>query len=97
MKLKIEQLEPVEYLAKLQGVSVAKLVHKILDTWLTENFYEASMMGEIKHGLLHVAECRDSRGRLNQRQSLRVMRQNMRVLKTGSPIPRRAMAKGAAA
>lgn len=80
MKLKNEQSEPLEYLAKLQGTSVEKLVHKILDGWLTENFSDVSLRGEIKHGLLHVSECRDARGRLLQRTALTTMRENMTQL-----------------
>ena len=80
MEIKIEQLEPLEYLAKLQRKSLAKLVHEILDTWLTDNFGEVSLRGEIKRGLIHVSECRDSRGRLMQRTALAQMRQNMSEL-----------------
>ena len=81
MEIKIEQLEPLEYLAKLEGTSVEKLVHKVLDAWLTDNFSEVSLRGEIKHGLLHVSECRDSRGRLLQRRAQSTMRENINELR----------------
>lgn len=80
MEIKIEQKEPLEYLAKLQGMSVETLVHKILHEWLEENFCDVSLRGEIKRGLLHVSSCRDSRGRLDEEFALSIMRDNMDLL-----------------